>query len=163
MLNCPLRGLIKFTFPLTMKWHYLIILFQLNTSWFLQRASFCVLHSHLYFLYELPIRILGLIHCFSLLVCENSLAVFYWAKGYVNLKFWCVRCSVMPDSCDPIDCSPPGSTVHDTLQARILEWVAISCSRRFFQPKNRTLVSCIASGLFTNWALREAQNFGGSC
>ena len=31
--------------------------------------------------------------------------------------------------CDPMDCSPPGSLVHGMLQARILEWVAISCSR----------------------------------
>ena len=33
--------------------------------------------------------------------------------------------SVMPDLCDPVDCSPPGSPVHGILQARILEWVAI--------------------------------------
>ena len=32
--------------------------------------------------------------------------------------------------CDPIDCSPPGSSVHGILQARILEWVAISFSKR---------------------------------
>ena len=31
--------------------------------------------------------------------------------------------------CDTMDCSPPGSSVHGILQARILEWVAISCSR----------------------------------
>ena len=31
--------------------------------------------------------------------------------------------------CDPVDCSPPGSSVHVILQARILEWVAISFSR----------------------------------
>ena len=31
--------------------------------------------------------------------------------------------------CDPVDCSPPGSSVHGILQARILEWVAISFSR----------------------------------
>ena len=37
----------------------------------------------------------------------------------------CVSCSV-----DPMDCSPPGSSVHGILQARILEWVAISSSRR---------------------------------
>ena len=30
--------------------------------------------------------------------------------------------------CDPADCSPPGSSVHGILQARILEWVTISCS-----------------------------------
>ena len=33
-----------------------------------------------------------------------------------------------PTLCDPIDCSPPGSSVHEILQARILEWVAISSS-----------------------------------
>ena len=31
--------------------------------------------------------------------------------------------------CDPLDCSPPGSSVHWISQARILEWVAISFSR----------------------------------
>ena len=31
--------------------------------------------------------------------------------------------------CDPMDCSPPGSSVHEISQAGILEWVAISCSR----------------------------------
>ena len=34
-----------------------------------------------------------------------------------------------PTLCDPMDCSPPGSSVHGTFQARILEWVAISFSR----------------------------------
>ena len=34
-----------------------------------------------------------------------------------------------PTLCDPMDCSPPGSSVHGILQARILEWVAISFSR----------------------------------
>ena len=34
----------------------------------------------------------------------------------------------MSDSCDPMDCSLPGSSVHGILQARILEWVAISFS-----------------------------------
>ena len=36
--------------------------------------------------------------------------------------------------CDPMDCSPPGSSVHGILQARILEWVAISFSRGSSQP-----------------------------
>ena len=38
----------------------------------------------------------------------------------------CVRCSVMSDFCDSMDCSPPGSSVHGILHAKILEWVAIS-------------------------------------
>ena len=33
--------------------------------------------------------------------------------------------------CDPVDCGPPGSSVHGVLQARILEWVAISFSNEF--------------------------------
>ena len=36
--------------------------------------------------------------------------------------------------CDPMDCSPPGSSVHGILQAGILEWVAISSSRRPSDP-----------------------------
>ena len=38
--------------------------------------------------------------------------------------------------CDPMDHSPPGSSVHGTLQARILEWIAISFSRRSSPPKD---------------------------
>ena len=45
--------------------------------------------------------------------------------------------------CNPMDCSPPGSSAHRTLQARILEWVAISSSRGSSPPKDRTCVSCI--------------------
>ena len=42
------------------------------------------------------------------------------------------------------------------LQARILEWVAISFSRGSSQPRDQTLVSCIAGRFFTIWAIREA-------
>ena len=44
--------------------------------------------------------------------------------------------------CDPMDCNPPGSSVHGILQARILEWVAISSSRVSSQPMDWTCVSC---------------------
>ena len=54
-----------------------------------------------------------------------------------------------PTLCDPMDCSPPGSSVHGILQARILEWVAISFSRGSSQPRDRTQVSCIAGRFFT--------------
>jgi len=39
-----------------------------------------------------------------------------------------------PTLCDPVDCSPPGSSIHGILQARILEWVAISFSRVLPDP-----------------------------
>ena len=40
----------------------------------------------------------------------------------------------MSDSCNPVDCSPPGSSVYGILQARILEWVAISSPGDFPNP-----------------------------
>ena len=52
---------------------------------------------------------------------------------------------------------PPGSSVHGILQARILEWVAISFSRGSFQPKNQTQVSHIACRHFKLWATKEAR------
>ena len=45
------------------------------------------------------------------------------------------------------------------LQARILEWVAISFSRGSSQPRDQIQVSCIAGGFFTFWATREAQEY----
>ena len=57
-------------------------------------------------------------------------------------------------SCNPMDCGLPGSSVHGILQARILEWVAISFSRGSFHPRDRTQVSCIEGRLFTVWATR---------
>ena len=51
--------------------------------------------------------------------------------------------------CDPVDCSPPGSSVHVILQARILEWVDIPFSRESSQPRDRTRVSHIAGRFFT--------------
>ena len=47
------------------------------------------------------------------------------------------------------DFSPPGSSVHGILQARVLEWVAISFSRRSSKPRDQTCVSCILGRLFT--------------
>ena len=43
-----------------------------------------------------------------------------------------------PTLCNPMDCSPPGSSIHGILQARILEWVAISFSRGSSWPWNWT-------------------------
>ena len=55
--------------------------------------------------------------------------------------------------CDPMDCILPGSSVHRILQARILEWVAISFSRGSSWPRDRTLVFCITGRLFSIWIL----------
>ena len=60
-----------------------------------------------------------------------------------------------PALCDPMDCSLSDSSVHGILQARILEWVAISFSRVSSWPRDWTWVSCIAHRFFTIWATRE--------
>ena len=76
--------------------------------------------------------------------------------------FWIIWFWIMPlhakslqsclTLCDPMDYSPPGPSVHGILQARMLEWVAISSYRRSSWPRDWTCVSCdscIADGFFT--------------
>ena len=74
------------------------------------------------------------------------------ARAHVRM----LSSSVMSDSCDPIDCSLPDSSVHGILQARTLEWVAIPFSRGSSWPRDQTWFSCIAGRFFTIWATREA-------
>ena len=45
---------------------------------------------------------------------------------------------------DAMDCSPPGSSVHGILQARILEWIAMSSSRGSSQSRDRTCISYVS-------------------
>ena len=61
-----------------------------------------------------------------------------------------------PTLCNPIDCSPPGSSVHGILQARILEWIAIPFSRGSSWCRAQTQVSWIVGRFFIIWATREA-------
>ena len=61
--------------------------------------------------------------------------------------------------CDPMDCSPPGSSFHEILQANILEWVAIPSCRGFSHPglKPASLIpSALAGRVFTTNTTREA-------
>ena len=60
---------------------------------------------------------------------------------------------------NPMDYSPPGFSVHGILQARILEWVAISFSRRPSWSRDQTHISCIWGSFFTSLATREVLNF----
>ena len=53
--------------------------------------------------------------------------------------------------CHPMDCRPSGSSLHRIPQARLLEWVVISFSRRSSQPRDWTHVSCIGSQIFYHW------------
>ena len=62
--------------------------------------------------------------------------------------------SVVSDSLQPQALSP-GSSVNGILQARRVEWVAISFPKQSSQPRDRTQVSCSAGGFFTVWATKE--------
>ena len=50
--------------------------------------------------------------------------------------------------CNPMDCSSPGSSVHEILKVRILEWVAIPFSRGSSQPRDPTWISCFVGILY---------------
>ena len=58
--------------------------------------------------------------------------------------------------CDPMDYSPPGSSLHGLLQARILEKVAMPSTRGSFQPRDCTQIPCVTGRFFTTWATTEA-------
>ena len=82
------------------------------------------------------------------------------------LLFWILRCKhakslqTCPTLCDPVHCTPPGSSVHGILQAIILEWVAVPSFRGSSWPRDQTCISCIsciAGGFFTTGASLMAQ------
>ena len=96
---------------------------------------------------------------FRFLICKMVLLIIMLLISYGYYKDevkWSEVTQLCPTLCDPMDCSLPGSSVRGILQARILEWVAISFSRRSSQARDRTRVSRIAGRCFTIWATREA-------
>ena len=71
-----------------------------------------------------------------------------WLKEYTMLC--CAQfLQSSPTFCDPMDCSPPSSSVHGVLQARKLEWLAMPSSRGSSPARDQTHVSCLAGGVFT--------------
>ena len=67
----------------------------------------------------------------------------------VNYKISHSVAKLCPTLCNPVDCSPPGSSVHGISQSRILEWIPIPFSRGSSWPRDQTCVSCLACGFFT--------------
>ena len=70
-----------------------------------------------------------------------------WLWGKVKVKV-----KSCPTLCDPVDCSPPGSSVHGILQERILEWVAIFFSKGSSWPRDWTQVFHIPGRGFNLWS-----------
>ena len=73
----------------------------------------------------------------------------------------CVCTQPCPSLCDPVDCSPQGSSVHEIFQARILEWVAIAFSRGSSQPRDQTHISCTDWQILyrcESWTINKAEH-----
>ena len=92
--------------------------------------AFCPLWLQIHLLYFQGLPFLGL--AYSSYFCLNPLLSREKKKVKVLVTQSC------PTLCDPIDCSLPGCSVHGILQAKILEWVAISHSRRSSQPRDQS-------------------------
>ena len=87
------------------------------------------------------------------MLCGSLDARGIWGRmdTWIRMPCVCLVAQLCPTLCDPMDCSPPDSSVHRSFQARILQWVAISFSR-FSRSKDRThasCVSCITGGFLT--------------
>ena len=82
------------------------------------------------------------------------------ALSFNNLCMHAQSLSCIWIFCDPMDCSPPGSSVHGIFQARILEWVAISFSKGSSPPRDWNHISCIGRWIFYHWATYLARLFG---
>ena len=82
------------------------------------------------------------------MLCNSKLDIELWnywivfRKNNLMIKCCCLVAQSCLTLCDPMDYSPPGSSVHGISQARILEWVAISFSRVSFWPRDGSCVSC---------------------
>ena len=82
-----------------------------------------------------------------------------------NLVINTEQCVLLPQLCltllDPMDCSPPGFSIHGILQARLLEWIAVPSSRRSSQPRDQTYIfytsTALAGRFFTTSTTGEAQ------
>ena len=76
------------------------------------------------------------------MIADYFFSSFFCEHAYKLLQ----SCAIF---CDPVNYSPPDSSAHGILQARTLDWLAISYSRRSSQPRDQTRVSSIADGFFT--------------
>ena len=96
---------------------------------------------------------------FLFLICQE----FTFLKSWICIELWlsvphcyCLIVKSCPILCDSMNCSPPGSSVHEISQARTLERVAISIFRGSSWPRDQTCVSCIDRQILYHGATREA-------
>ena len=89
-------------------------------------------------------------------IAESTL-IMYHASKIINFVSGSEVTQLCLTLCDPMDCSPPVSSIHGILQARLLGWIAVFFSRGSSWPKDQIQVSRIAGRRFNLWATREAK------
>ena len=92
-------------------------------------------------------------------VCLPLITMLFLSHVIVTCVHACSVIQFCLTLCHPMDCGPPGSSVHEILPARILEWVATSYFRGSSGPKDRThvsWVSCIDRQILYHWATWKA-------
>ena len=92
----------------------------------------------------------------SVLIFVRLMYLYFENTSNILIQWTSEVAQSCPTLCDPVDCSPTGSSVHGILQARILEWVEISFSRGSSWARDRTRVSHTVGRCFTFRATREA-------
>ena len=101
----------------------------------------CLPHNHTFYIESMSLSVVGT-------AVKGS--------GYLpHVVQWSEVAQLCPTLCDSMDCNLPGSSIHGIFQARILEWVSISFSRRSPQPRDWTWVSHIIGRRFTIWATMQ--------
>ena len=101
-------------------------------------------------------------HCSSPSCQTLSIKWSHLVKTQLPLTCICVHAQSLQSCltlCDPMDCSPPDSSVHGMLQARILECIAMPSSKEFSWLRDWTCVSCIAGRFFNHRATWEAPHW----
>ena len=105
---------------------------------------FCWLHF-------CPVVYINITFCpLYFLYVQKGLFLNIWKLCFNIIGFPVIHAFYFPY--DPMDCSLPGCSVRGIFQGRILEWIAISFSRRSSQPRNQTQVSCIVRWILYHWA-----------
>ena len=82
----------------------------------------------------------------AVLLLTNALSFFTWSYVLLNLsnRMCAALLQLCPTLCNPMHYSPPGSSVHGILQARILNWAAMPSSMGSSQPGDRNRVSSVS-------------------
>ena len=116
---------------------YLFILFMVS---FAMYKVISLIRSHLFIFTFISIVLVDLRKYW-----DNLCQCYLLGVSYCHVLCACMRAKLLQSCltlCNRMRCSPPTSSVHGVLQARILEWVAVSFSRGSSQPRDKTRVSC---------------------